>query len=181
VGEHDDAFISTFKDILIFLVLFTIAIIVAANYIVGKFSDKEIVADDDAITENIKPMGKVETRPGAKAEARSGTKEAISAETSTAPSATPVAGGEKTADIGKATYDTTCFACHGTGVAGAPKVGDKKAWASRIAQGIDVLGVHAINGFVGKNGTVMPAKGGRADLDDEAVKAAVAYIVSQSK
>ncbi|NNG13833.1 MAG: c-type cytochrome, partial [Gammaproteobacteria bacterium] len=72
------------------------------------------------------------------------------------------------ADAGKKTYDTACFACHSTGAAGAPKVADKAAWKDRIAQGDKVLNDHAIKGFQGKKG-FMPAKGGRADLTDQAV------------
>ena len=81
---------------------------------------------------------------------------------------------------GQKTYQTACFACHGTGAAGAPKIGDKAAWAPRIAQGMATLEKHALGGFKGKKG-VMPAKGGRADLSDADVKAAVAHMVSQSK
>lgn len=81
---------------------------------------------------------------------------------------------------GKATYDMVCFACHATGAAGAPKVGDKAAWAPRIGQGMDVLKQHANAGFKGNSG-FMPAKGGRADLSDADVGAAVEYMVSQSK
>lgn len=81
---------------------------------------------------------------------------------------------------GQETYQAACFACHGTGAAGAPKLGDKANWAPRIKQGTKVLNEHAIKGFQGKSG-FMPAKGGRADLSDDAVKAAVAYMVSQSK
>jgi cytochrome c5 len=81
---------------------------------------------------------------------------------------------------GKAVYDSACFACHAAGVAGAPKMGDKAAWADRIKQGLDVMKGHAIKGFTGKSG-VMPAKGGRADLADADVAAAVAYMVEQSK
>ena len=81
---------------------------------------------------------------------------------------------------GKKTYDTACFACHGTGVAGSPKLGNKAAWKARIAQGNDMLNTHAIKGFQGKTG-FMPAKGGRADLSDAAIKDAVAYMVDQSK
>jgi len=81
---------------------------------------------------------------------------------------------------GKATYDSVCFACHATGAAGAPKVGDKAAWAPRIEKGLDTLKKHAINGFQGNSG-VMPAKGGRTDLSDADVGAAVEYMVSQSK
>lgn len=87
--------------------------------------------------------------------------------------------GQAMAD-GKATFDSVCFACHATGAAGAPKVGDKAAWAPRIAQGLDVLKQHAINGFQGNSG-FMPAKGGRTDLSDEDIGAAVEYMVSQSK
>ncbi len=81
---------------------------------------------------------------------------------------------------GQKTYQTACFACHGTGAAGAPKVGDKAAWAPRIAQGIETLDKHAIKGFKGKKG-VMPAKGGRSDMSDADVIAAVAYMVEHSK
>ena len=77
---------------------------------------------------------------------------------------------------GKGTYTSACFACHGTGAAGAPKLGDKGAWKARIAQGNDTLLDHAINGFKG-----MPAKGGNASLSDAAVKAAVKYMVDGSK
>ena len=84
------------------------------------------------------------------------------------------------ADEGQKTYQAACFACHGTGAAGAPKLGDKAAWKSRIAQGMGKLNDHAIKGFKGKTG-FMPAKGGRADLSDDVVKAAVQYMVDQSK
>ena len=77
---------------------------------------------------------------------------------------------------GSAAYETACAACHGAGIAGAPKVGDKAAWAPRIAQGKDTLYKHAIVGFNGKTG-VMPAKGGRADWPDDLIKQAVDHIL----
>ena len=99
-----------------------------------------------------------------------------------APAASHVASGAATttvADAGKQLYSSTCIACHGAGVAGAPKVGDEAAWAPRIAQGIAVLDAHAIQGFQGKAG-MMPPKGGSTASDAD-VKAAVAYMVAQSK
>ena len=81
---------------------------------------------------------------------------------------------------GKTTFETVCAVCHGAGIAGAPKVGDKAAWAPRIAQGLATLDKHAIEGFQGKSG-VMPAKGGRLDLSDDLVKATVAHMVSLSR
>jgi len=81
---------------------------------------------------------------------------------------------------GQKTYQTACFACHGTGAAGAPKTGDKAEWKARIAQGTKILDEHAIKGYKGSKG-FMPAKGGRADLSDADVKSAVAYMVAQSK
>jgi len=82
--------------------------------------------------------------------------------------------------LGKEIYNTTCVACHAMGVAGSPKFGDKDAWAPRIAKGMDTLFTHALQGFQGKTG-VMPPKGGRMDLPDDRVKAAVAYMVSQAQ
>ena len=81
---------------------------------------------------------------------------------------------------GQGTYKTACFACHGPGVAGAPKLGDKADWKARIAQGNSTLYDHAIKGYKGSKG-FMPAKGGRADLSADAVKAAVDYMVAQGK
>ena len=81
---------------------------------------------------------------------------------------------------GKKAYDTACVACHGMGIAGAPKLGDKAAWSARIAQGTNVLHDHAIKGFQGKAG-VMPAKGGAASMPDADVKAAVDYMVAAGK
>jgi c(7)-type cytochrome triheme protein len=76
---------------------------------------------------------------------------------------------------GKAIYDRTCVACHGTGATGAPKLGDAAAWAPRIKAGTKALIASAIKGK-----GVMPAKGGNASLSDAEVQAAVNYIISQS-
>lgn len=91
-----------------------------------------------------------------------------------------LAAGSSMAADGKATYDKACFACHASGAAGAPKFGDKAAWADRIAQGNDTLYKHAMEGFKGESG-VMPAKGGNAALSDDDVKAAVDYMVENAK
>jgi cytochrome c5 len=78
-------------------------------------------------------------------------------------------------DAGKKLYDTNCMACHAAGVAGAPKFGDKAAWAPRIATGMDALYASTIKG---KN--AMPAKGGSGASDDD-VKAAVQYMVAAAR
>lgn len=87
-----------------------------------------------------------------------------------APAPVAAAGGN-----GEALYKQTCAVCHGAGIAGAPKVGDKAAWAPRIAQGVPALVGNAIKG---KN--AMPPKGGSTAPDAD-VKAAVEYMVGQSK
>ncbi len=88
--------------------------------------------------------------------------------------AVPVAAASSAVDA-KGAYTASCFACHGTGAAGAPKFGDKSAWKKRIAQGLATLNNHAINGFKG-----MPPKGG-SSLSEDAVKAVVKYMVNGSK
>jgi len=95
------------------------------------------------------------------------------------PAAQAAAPAVAAAEVGKKVYDTTCVACHGAGIAGAPKLGDKAAWALRIQQGASVLHEHAIKGFQGKAG-IMPPKGGAAVADQE-VKAAVDFMVAASK
>lgn len=94
-----------------------------------------------------------------------------------APVVVAAAGSNATpAASGKAVYDSTCQACHTPGVAGAPKLGDKAAWAPRLGAGVAVLQASALKG---KN--AMPAKGGNPSLTDADVKAAVDYLVSQAK
>jgi cytochrome c5 len=81
---------------------------------------------------------------------------------------------------GPQVYNEACIACHGTGIGGAPRVGDAEAWASRIGQGIGVLREHAIDGFQGATG-YMPPKGARIDLSDQEVNDAVDYMVDGSR
>ncbi|MDE0920793.1 MAG: c-type cytochrome [Arenicellales bacterium] len=80
---------------------------------------------------------------------------------------------------GKKIYNGMCVACHGAGIAGAPRVGDKGAWAERIDKGASTLYANAINGVQGSSG-VMPAKGGNPALSDDEIKAVVDYMVAQS-
>ena len=81
---------------------------------------------------------------------------------------------------GQQVYQATCVACHGAGIAGAPKVADKGQWAKRIAKGVGTLYASAVNGVQGSAGA-MPAKGGNPALSNAEVKAAVDYMVAQSK
>lgn len=102
-----------------------------------------------------------------------------------APAAAPAAAeapkAEATASIdGKSVYNKTCSMCHAAGVAGAPKPGDKENWAPRIAQGTETLYKHSIEGYTGNSG-MMPARGGNPKLTDDEMKAAVDFMVAQSK
>ncbi|WP_251358609.1 cytochrome c5 family protein [Kangiella sp. TOML190] len=78
---------------------------------------------------------------------------------------------------GEDVYNTYCTACHGTGVAGAPKLGDAADWSARLAEGgVEHLYEDAING-VG----AMPARGTCADCSDDEIKKTVDYILANSK
>ena len=79
---------------------------------------------------------------------------------------------------GESVYNQACMACHASGAGGAPMVGDVDAWAPRLDKGIEALHNSGINGVAG---TAMMAKGGRMDLSDEEVKAAVDYMVASSE
>ena len=88
----------------------------------------------------------------------------------------PAAKGSESGGKGKSVYDATCMACHATGAAGAPKAGDKTAWAPRIKTGMDALYGSALKGK-----GAMPPKGGNPGVTDADVKAAVDYLVGMSK
>lgn len=121
-----------------------------------------------AVAARIRPVGDV-YRPG---EAHAEPARSVTA----APEPEPVAA----ALSGPQVYNSACLACHAAGVGGAPIVGDAAAWQARIAQGMETLTKHAIEGFSGSAG-YMPAKGGRLDLSDEEVAAAVEYMAAESQ
>lgn len=81
-----------------------------------------------------------------------------------------------TLSSGKVIYTKSCISCHKLGIAGAPKVGDKDAWAPRITGGKEKMVNNAIKG-VGN----MPPKGGTSKLTDDEIKAAVEYMIGESR
>lgn len=80
---------------------------------------------------------------------------------------------DKLLTMGEGIYKNNCKVCHAQGINGAPVFGNKKNWAPRAPQGIDVLVEHASNGF-----GLMPAKGGNTDLTEGEVRAAITYMLS---
>jgi len=92
-----------------------------------------------------------------------------------AAAAAPTAVIKVAAGAGEALYKQACTACHAAGIAGAPKSGDKAAWASRVGLGVDALTASVIKGK-----GIMPARGGSAGSDAE-IKASVEYMLAQLK
>ncbi|MBI5461336.1 MAG: cytochrome c5 family protein [Gammaproteobacteria bacterium] len=146
---------TTFAAVLGFLVVLAVVFYFIAHAVSGRGGAGENTQATQAADENIKPVGSVEVA-GASSAAGG------------AASASPRSG----ADV----FNGACMACHATGAAGAPKVGDKAAWAPRIAQGMDTLAQHAVAGI-----RAMPPRGTCADCSDDELKAAVEYMVGESK
>ncbi len=121
----------------------------------------------EAIVSRIRPVGQVYLA-GEEQESSSPTVE-------TAAEPEPVA----TAMSGPQVYNTACLACHGAGIGGAPLLGDAAQWAERITQGANILKQHAVEGYTGSSG-YMPPKGGRLDLADAEIEAAVDYMIGES-
>jgi len=159
----DRDFTKYFGSLLAGLVILTVVLFVLAQIVAGPSMPVKKAEADKSVAERIKPVGEV----------------TVASSNAVMDALIPAANAAG-ADKGKATYNASCAACHGAGVAGAPKLGDKAAWKDRIAQGADKMHTHAIKGFQGKKG-MMPPKGGNMSLKDDDVKAAVDYMVSQSK
>lgn len=148
------------------------AVVYMANKGGAKFKEPEVPAAPAAAP------AAAAAAPAASAVAAPVAAAAVAAPVAAAP-APAAAAPALAADAGKNLYSTACVACHGAGIAGAPKFADKAAWAPRVKQGSAVLYEHAIKGFQGKAG-MMPPKGGSAASEDE-VKAAVDYMASAAK
>ncbi len=179
-AEHDRQFFDTFMIVLGALVAFTLLVYFLANAIHARtqgayieenpLKAEQIAARLAPVTAAAEPMAAPAAVPMAPAPA-------------TAPAPVPAepAPAAVTAAVdAEAVYNSACMACHTLGVAGAPKHEDVEAWAPRIARGIDTLYANAINGYQGEAG-IMPAKGGRLDLSDDEVKAAVDFMVDAAQ
>ena len=153
--QHDKTFVVTFLSVLGFLGAFTFAISLVANML---STPDEIDAGTVARIEGrIKPVGEVITDPSMLLK--------VAAQGATARA--PMSGPEIVTKV--------CGACHGAGVLGAPKIGDKGAWAARKAAGMTALVASAIKG---KN--QMPPRGGDPSLSDAEVKSAVEAMMKQT-
>ncbi|MEN8129092.1 MAG: c-type cytochrome [Pseudomonadota bacterium] len=146
------------------LVVIGVACIILANWLGARSSDPSDPFTSQVIEERIKPVGEVYVG-SVPAEALAKVKQA--ADAAAAPTATKPAFAS-----GKEVYDSVCLACHSTGAAGAPKYGEKDAWAKYLEKGVEGNYAVAINGA-----GAMPPKGGRMDLSEDDVKSAVDYML----
>lgn len=155
-AHSDTAFLRMFLLVLGALVAFTVIIVIAANMIGGEVA--ELQADDPmrraAIAERIKPIGQVNVGGGAADE-----------------KGEEVAGPRSGAEV----YAAVCMACHATGVAEAPKLGDKAAWTPRVGQGLDKL-VEVV--ITGKG--AMPPRGGNPSVSDEEIREAIVHMLAET-
>ncbi len=160
-----------------------VAIILLAQFAIGAWGSRSLENDPamapEALARRIAPVAKLQLEGAGAVAAAPGPKTAAVAPAPAAgPKVATVAAVAPAAQAksGKAIYDTACMACHATGAAGAPKLGDKAAWATRIKTGMDALYASSIKGK-----GAMPPKGGNTALADADVKAAVDYLVAGSK
>lgn len=165
VSTADDVFMRNFGAVLGFLVIFAFSVYSIADS-VGDESFAKVVSSKSAVESRIAPIGSVVTEGSAQA-AAAAPAPAAPAPAPAAPAAQAVA-----AVDGEAVYKEACAVCHVAGVANAPKLDDKAAWSARAEAGFDMLVKSALNGKGG-----MPPKGGRMDLADDNIKAAVQYML----
>ena len=158
MSDQDRTFMATFVGVLGVLVVFAVVIYFVAQAIVGE--KPESLAENPmlakGIRENIKPVGQL----------------TLADETVSAPAAPATS---REARSGKAVYEGSCMACHGAGVAGAPKLGDAAAWETRARQGMATLLEHATKGL-----NAMPPMGTCADCSQAELKAAISYMLDQT-
>lgn len=169
--NHDQVFLKQFSMVIGFLVAVTIALILLGAYFNATKPEELNPAKEAAVLARIQPMGAVyagSTGAAAQAQAAAAAAEAAKGQ---------VAYGG-TLD-GGVIYAQLCTGCHTGGVAGAPTLA-RADWTPRIAQGLDTLYTHAIDGYQGQAG-VMPARGGNPALSDEQVKASVDWMLAQLK
>lgn len=172
MSKQDTHFFNMFSLVLGILIAIAVVLFVYARH-VGNTTQVAQLKDEEIRLAAVKER----TQPGAQVAVAGQDNSALAIVEKSAGPAPSAAAMPKD---GEGVYKAACSACHGLGVAGAPKFGDKAAWAPRVAKGLDTLHKHAIEGFQGTAG-VMPAKGGRMDFPDDVVKMGVDYMVQGSK
>ena len=157
--SQDKEFWGTFIAVMAGLAVLAVVLIFTA---ISLTSDVSEYKPEEIVLENIRPVGEVYV---------AGKSEPAAEEMAAAAPA-----GETGPKSGEEVYNGNCVACHGTGAAGAPKIGDAAAWAPRIAKGMDTLQANAINGL-----NAMPPKGLCMACSDEELRAAIEYMVGKSQ
>ena len=171
MSKQDTHFFNTFSLVIGLLVVVALGIFALARSVASETQEKQMLVESHylkGVSERVQPFARVAVA----GQDNSALKIEATTPAGSAAPALPKNGDEL--------YEQACKACHGAGIGGAPKAGDKAAWGPRIAQGKDTLYDHALHGFTGKAG-MMPAKGGRVDVSDDLVKQAVDHIVGMAK
>lgn len=174
VSKQDTHFFNVFSMVIALLIAIAVGIFALARIVASHTQDLQVLGEPDYATTvdaRLTPLAH-EAVAGQDNSALAIKTEAPAAAGSAAVAAMPTNGTEM--------FEQTCSVCHGQGIAGAPKAGDKAAWAPRIAEGKAVLYEHALKGFQGKTG-VMPPKGGRMDVPDAVIKEAVDHMVQMAQ
>ena len=172
MSKQDTHFVNTFSMVIGILVLVAIGIIVLARTVASHTQETDSIEQRDfakSVAMRIEPLSQ----------------EAVVGQDNTALAIKPDApsGSGVVLPIpkdGTQVYEQVCSACHGLGIAGAPKAGDAAAWGPRVAKGKTVLYDHALHGFTGQAGT-MPAKGNRLDIPDALIEQGVDHMVEMVK
>jgi cytochrome c5 len=173
VSKQDTHFVNVFSLVIGLLVAFAVGIFALARIVASHTQDLEV-------------FGEQAYARSVEARIRPPSEEAVAGQDNSAlaiKAEAPAAAGTAATEIpknGTELFQQTCSVCHGQGIAGAPKAGDKAAWAPRIAEGKATLYEHAIRGFTGSSG-VMPPKGGRTDVSDDLVKQAVDHMMQMAQ
>jgi cytochrome c5 len=162
--SQDKEFFTTFFSIMGGLAAFAIVLVIIALNLTSEVSEYK---PDEIVVENIKPVGEVYVAGESEPEAAQATEAVAAADSGDA------AAGPKS---GEQVYNSNCLACHGTGAAGAPKLGDAAAWAPRIAAGMDTMLANATKGL-----NAMPPKGLCMSCSDAELQGAIDYIVDKSQ
>ena len=183
MSKHDTHFMNVVSIVIGLLVALTVVLFALAR-IIGNRTQVVQVQSDPAyvaqVRENIRPFARVALAGQDNSVLTIDAPVAMTTATTAAAEAPAAAAAPAARLDGAAVYASTCKVCHEAGLAGAPKSGDRAAWAPRIAQGTDTMYKHALEGFQGKAG-YMPPKGGRADLSDQSIRNGVDYLVSRAQ